>query len=71
MIASPRDGALGMLLMGQRSAEAQCILCWELRPGGKSLSSNNGTALGVSWSGGTFLQGKVVLLWWKEKVGER
>lgn len=71
MIASGRDGALGMLLMGQSSAEAERIMCWDLRPGGKSLSSNNGTSLGVSWSRGTLLQGRLVPLWWKEKVGER
>lgn len=64
MIPSHRDGALGMLLMGQSSAEAECVMCWcwDLRPGGKSLSSSNGTSLGVSWSRGTLLQGRLVPL---------
>lgn len=64
VIPSHRDGALGMLLMGQSSAEAECVMCWcwDLRPGGKSLSSSNGTSLGVSWSRGTLLQGRLVPL---------
>lgn len=71
MIASHRDGALGMLLMGQSSAEAEhYVLLLGSETGGKSLSSDNGTSLGVSWSGGTLHQGRLVPLWrrrrWKK-----
>lgn len=50
-----------MLLMAQSSAETEhaTCWCWDLRAGGKSLSSNSGMSLGVSWSGGTLPRGRL------------